>query len=316
MEMVRLLLGRVLSSALTLLFVSALVFSIVEVLPGDVASRILGRMATQENLQELRSKLRLDEPPVERYVHWLGAILKGDLGTTLTTSRPVSTVLGSRVFNTLSLGALAFLIYLPLSLIPAIFQATRRDGPLDQLISAVTLAVASLPDFLLGTFLLIVFVVWIPVFPASSMVDMRTTGSEFLMALALPAMTLALVMAAYAVRMLRDNLIEVLDSDYIRMAQLNGIRPSFIIWRHALPNALIPTLNITALNLAYLVGGVVVVEKVFSFPGFGSLLVDSLLLRDIPLIEATVLLAAAVYIAANLAADLFAIVLNPRLRES
>jgi peptide/nickel transport system permease protein len=316
MHMLRLITGRVVSSLLTLVFVSALVFAIVEVLPGDVASRVLGRMATQENLETLRGKLGLDRPPVERYFHWLGGIVQGDLGTTLTTSRPVATVLGSRVSNTLALGALAFLIYLPLSLIPAVMQATRRDGPLDQVISAATLAVASLPDFLLGTLLLIAFVVWIPIFPASSMVDDRTSGREFLMALALPALTLALVMAAYAIRMLRDNLIEVLDSDYIRMAELNGLKRKCIVWRHALPNALIPTLNITALNLAYLVGGVVVVEKVFSNPGFGSQLVDSLQLRDLPVIESTVMIAAVVYVGANLLADIASVLLNPRLRTA
>ena len=147
-------------------------------------------------------------------------------------------------------------------------------------------------------------------------VDQSSTALEYLRAMTLPAVTLAIVMAVYAVRMLRDNLIEVLGSDYVRMAELKGLSRRKVLLRHALPNALVPTLNITALNLAYLIGGVVVVEKVFSYPGFGSLLVDSLQLRDLPLIEATVLIAAAVYIAANLLADIGAILLNPRLRAS
>jgi peptide/nickel transport system permease protein len=193
-------------------------------------------------------------------------------------------------------------------------QALRRDGPLDHGLSVVTLVLLSTPDFLLGTLLLIAFVITIPIFPAMSLVDQSSGFAQYLRAVALPSVTLAIVMAVYAVRMLRDNLIEVLDSEYVRMAELKGLPRRQVLLRHALPNALVPTLNITALNLAYLIGGVVIVEKVFSYPGFGSLLVDALQLRDLPLIEATVLIAAAVYVGANLLADIGAILLNPRLR--
>ena len=161
----------------------------------------------------------------------------------------------------------------------------------------MTLVLLSIPDFLLATMLMIVFVIMTPLFPAISLVDQSSSAGEYLYAMTLPAVTLAIVMAVYAVRMLRDNLIEVLDSDYIRMAELKGVPNRRVVWRHALPNALVPTLNVTALNLAYLIGGVVIVERVFSYPGFGSLLVDALQLRDLPLIEATVMIAAAVYIA-------------------
>jgi peptide/nickel transport system permease protein len=190
----------------------------------------------------------------------------------------------------------------------------RRDGPLDHGLSVITLVLLSTPDFLLGTLLLIGFVITVPLFPAMSLVDQSSGLAEYLRAIALPAITLAIVMAVYAVRMLRDNLIEVLDSEYVRMAELKGLPRGRVLLRHALPNALVPTLNITALNLAYLIGGVVIVEKVFSYPGFGGLLVDALQLRDLPLIEATVLIAAAVYVGANLLADIGAILLNPRLR--
>jgi peptide/nickel transport system permease protein len=172
-----------------------------------------------------------------------------------------------------------------------------------------------MPDFLLGTALLILFVIMVPILPAISLVDETSGAGEYIRAMTLPAVTLAIVMAVYAVRMLRDNLIEVLDSDYVRMAELKGLSPRRVLLRHALPNALVPTLNVTALNLAYLVGGVVVVEKIFSYPGFGSLLVDALQLRDLPLIEATIMIAASVYIVANLLADVGAILLNPRLRQ-
>ena len=206
-------------------------------------------------------------------------------------------------------------MYIPLALIPALIQAVRRDRPVDHGLSVVTLLLLSTPDFLLATFLLITFVIFIPVFPAVSVVTAASTLDQWIMALVLPAVTLAVVMAVYAVRMLRDNLIEVLDSDYIRMAELKGMSARRVLLRHALPNSLIPTLNITALNLGYLIGGVVIIERVFAFPGFGGLLVDSVQVLDIPMIEATVLLSAAVYIIANLFADVGAILLNPRLRK-
>jgi peptide/nickel transport system permease protein len=310
----RLIAQRLLMALLTLLLVSFLIFSVLEILPGDVATRILGRDATAESLAALRERLHLNDPAFLRYLHWLAGLLKGDFGQSLASSRSVTEVLGPRVANTVFLSLYAFLLYIPLSLVPAIIQAIRRDRPVDHVLSMITLVLLSMPDFLLGTLLMLLFVLVIPVLPAISTVDHSSDFVEYLRATTLPALTLAIVMAVYAVRMLRDNLIEVLDSDYIRMAELRGVPSRRVVWRHALPNALIPTLNVTALNLAYLVGGVVVVEKVFGYPGFGSLLVDSLQLRDFPLIEATILLSAAVYIAANFIADVAAILLNPRLR--
>ena len=314
MFVLRLVVSRVVLSLLTLVLVSIIIFAMLEVLPGDVASRILGRDATPESLAALRAQLHLDDPAPQRYFDWLGGILRGDFGEALTSSRPVTQILAPRIFNTLVLSAGAFVLYLPLALIPATIQAIRREGPLDHGLSVITLVLLSTPDFLLGTLLLIAFVITIPIFPAMSLVDQSSGVTEYLRAIALPAITLAIVMAVYAVRMLRDNLIEVLDSEYVRMAELKGMPRRQVLLRHALPNALVPTLNITALNLAYLIGGVVIVEKVFSYPGFGSLLVDALQLRDLPLIEATVLIAAAVYVGANLLADLGAILLNPKLR--
>ena len=316
MPILRLVAGRVLFSILTLLIVSLIVFSVLEVLPGDVATRILGRDATPEALDLLRAKLGLDDPAPVRYLHWLAGLLSGDLGQSLVSSRPVTEILGPRIYNTILLSAYAFLLYLPLTLVPALIQAVRRDRPVDHAFSVLTLVLLSVPDFLLATILLFTFVVVVPVLPAISLVDHSSSAVDYLRAMTLPALTLAIVMAVYAVRMLRDNLIEVLDSDYVRMAELKGLSAKRVLLRHALPNALVPTLNITALNLAYLVGGVVVVEKVFSYPGFGSLLVDSLQLRDLPVIETTVMIAALVYVGANLVADIAAILLNPRLRTA
>jgi len=311
-----LIVGRVLSALLTLLLVSLLIFSVLEILPGDVATRVLGRDATPEALAVLRERLNLDDPAHIRYLTWLGSIAQGDLGNSLISGRRVADILGPRIFNTLLLSVYAFLIYIPLAMLPALIQAIRRDRAVDHAFSVVTLVLLSIPDFLLATMLMIVFVVMTPLFPAISLVDASSSAAEYLHAMTLPAVTLAIVMAVYAVRMLRDNLIEVLDSDYIRMAELKGVPARRVVWRHALPNALVPTLNVTALNLAYLIGGVVIVERVFSYPGFGSLLVDALQLRDLPLIEATVMIAAAVYIGANLLADIGSILLNPRLRTA
>lgn len=314
MTIFKLVIRRSLMSIVTLLLVSVIIFSMLEVLPGDVASRILGRDATPETLEQLRTELGLDKPAPVRYLTWLGGLVTGDMGQSLASSRPVSEILAPRIFNTVLLSAYAFVIYLPLTIVPALLQALNRDRSVDHGFSVITLVLLSVPDFLLATILLLAFVVMIPLLPAISLVDQSSSAWEYFRAMTLPALTLAIVMAVYAVRMLRDNLIEVLDSDYIRMAELKGLSRRRVLLRHALPNALVPTLNVTALNLAYLVGGVVVVEKVFSYPGFGSLLVDSLQLRDLPVIEATVMISAFVYVVANLIADVAAILLNPRLR--
>jgi len=310
----RLIAQRLVLALFTLLLVSFFIFAVLEILPGDVATRILGRDATPETLAALREHMHLNDPAIVRYVRWLLGVLRGDFGKSLVSGRSVSEVLAPRVLNTVFLSIYAFLIYLPLATLPALTQAVRRDRSVDHVLSITTLVLLSLPDFLLGTLLLIVFVLIVPILPAMSTVDHTSGFTEYLRATTLPALTLAIVMAVYAVRMLRDNLIEVLDADYIRMAELRGVPARRVVWRHALPNALAPTLNVTALNLAYLVGGVVVVEKVFAYPGFGNLLVDSLQLRDFPLIEATILISASVYIAANFIADIGAILLNPKLR--
>jgi len=314
-QILRLIGGRILLSLLTLLLVSLIIFAAVEVLPGDVATRILGREATAESLATLRAQLHLEDPAAVRYLRWLGGIVRGDFGLALTSARPISVILAPKLFNTLILALAAFLLYLPLAITPALIQAVRRDRPVDHGLSVVTLVLLSTPDFLLATILLFIFAMTVGLLPSMSIVDESSTFTEYLRAIALPSLTLAIVMAAYAVRMLRDNLIEVLDSEYVRMAELKGLSRRRVLLRHALPNALVPSLNITALNVGYVIGGVVVVEKVFSYPGLGSQLVNALQLLDYPLFEATVLIAAGFYIVANMLADIGSILLNPRLRS-
>jgi peptide/nickel transport system permease protein len=312
----RLIVSRTFIALLTLCLVSITVFLMIDVLPGDVASRILGREATAESVAQLRAQLHLDDPLVIRYLHWIGNILSGELGKSLASGRPVAEIIAPRIRNTLFLSLGALIVYVPLLTLTAIVQATHRNRFVDHLLSGITLLALSIPDFLLGTLLLVLFVLVVPILPAVSYVDASTPPGRYVLALVMPAVTLGIVITVHTVRMLRDNLIEVLDSDYVRMAELKGLRRSKVLFSHALPNALIPTLNIVALNLVYLIGGVVIVEKVFAFPGFGSLLVDSIQLRDYPMIEATVLIAASVYIVANLAADVATVLLNPRLRRA
>lgn len=314
--MLRLIGLRLVTAAITLLVVSAVVFAVVEILPGDVAANVLGQFSSETAREALRQQLNLDVPPLQRYFLWLGGLLQGDLGIALSSRRPIDDILWPRVANTLILSGAAVLLYIPMALIPAMLQALYRDRPVDHVLSMATLVLASIPDFLLALLLLIAFVVAVPLLPAVSAVTDSTDVVGWLRALIMPALTLAITMAVYAARMLRDNLIEVLDAQHVLMARLRGLPAWRVLWVHALPNAVIPTLNVTALNLTYLAGGVVIVEKVFGFPGFGSLMIDAIRFRDVPLIEITVLLASAVYVLANLLADLAALILNPKLRQA
>jgi peptide/nickel transport system permease protein len=312
----RLVMLRCCTAAITLLLVSIIVFTAVELLPGDVATSVLGQFAGKEALDALRAQLHLNDPPVHRYLIWLAALMHGDLGYSLGSQRPITDILGPRIVNTLILSGTALVLYVPMGLIPAIAQAIYRGRALDHALSTGTLILASVPDFLLALLLLVLFVSVLHLLPAVSLVSDSSDIVTWLRALVLPALTLATVMAVYAARMLRDNLIEVLRAPYVVMARLRGLPGWRVILRHALPNAITPTLNVTALNLTYLAGGVVIVEKVFGFPGFGSLMIDAIRFRDVPLIEITVLLASTVYISANLVADIAAILLNPKLRPS
>ncbi len=311
----RLILQRLAGAILTLLIVSAVIFVAIEVLPGDVASRALGRFATEESKRIFREQLHLDRSVIERYGLWLWGVVHGDFGESIVSQRTVTEILAPILRNTFLLAAYALLIYFPLSTLLSSVAAVYNNRLPDHIISVFVLLILSIPEFVLASVLLIVFSVITPIFPAMSVIETATTIKDLLLVLTLPAVTLALAMSVYAARMLRDSLIEVLDSEYVRMAMLKGLPRYHIIIFHALPNALIPALNVTGLNLAYLIGGVVVVERVFTYSGIGSLLVESIFLRDVPIIEAVVLVVSAVYILANLFTDVMAIVLNPRLRR-
>jgi peptide/nickel transport system permease protein len=312
----RLIAQRLALAAVTLLIVSALVFLFTSVLPGDIAERVLGRESSAEQRQIFRENLNLDDPVWKRYGVWIADVARGDLGRSLVNNETVTATIGTSAKNTLFLSVFAFLIYLPVTLVLATLAALFKGKLPDTLISVVTLIGLSLPEFVLGTLLIFAFAVQLSVAPALSIVNPGDDLFTRLHATVLPAVTLMVAMAVYAIRMLRDNLIDVLDSEYVRMATLKGVPRWRVVARHALPNAVGPALNVTALNLTYLIGGIVVVESVFSYPGLGKMLVDSISVRDVPVVEATALLASAVYVIANLVADVLAMLLNPRLRTA
>lgn len=311
---VRTIFTRFFLSIFTIFLVSITIFVALDVLPGDVATRALGRFATEEQLAIYRNKMNLDSPVHVRFMIWAGNAAQGDFGYSLMSERPVTDIIAPKLRNTLILAVYAFVLHIPLTLILAILSATKRNTLTDHAISVATLVGLSIPEFLLATLLLLSFAVKIPIFPVMSVLENVETYGDQLRALALPTLTLAIVVSVYSVRMLRENLIEILSSDYIKVASLKGLTTWQVAWRHAVPNALQPTLNTTALNSAYLMGGVVVVERVFAYPGMGSQLINGIQLLDIPVVEAIVLIVATVYILANLVADLAGILLTPRLR--
>lgn len=312
----RTILIRIGLAFITLLVVSIFIFWANEVLPGDIAARVLGRESTPVAREAFREKRGLNRPALERYFVWLNGAVRGEFGASLVNDRKITDVVFPRMNNTLTLAIYAFILYVPLTLCLSIIAALYHDRVPDNLISIFNLVGLSLPEFVIGTILIYVFSVSLGIFPVMSQIQRAKTLADVVRQTTLPAITLALVMAVYSIRMLRDSLIEVLNSEYIRMCILKGLPRSRVILFHALPNAIVPALNTMALNLAYLIGGVVVVEQVFAFQGLGTLLIESVAVRDGPTIEAVALIVSGIYIAANLFADVMAIVLNPRLRKS
>ena len=285
----------------------------VELLPGDLAQEILGQGATPEGLRVLRLQLGLDTPPHIRYLDWLGGMITGDMGLSLANKRPISELIGPRLSNTLFLGGFAALIAIPVAITLGILAALYRNSLYDRGVNIFTLTSISFPEFFIAYILILFFAIKLGWFPGISNISSELTFIEKLYRTLLPAASLTLVVVAHMMRMTRTSIINLLSSPYIEMAQLKGIKPLKIITRHALPNALAPIVNVIAINLAYLVVGVVIVEVVFVYPGLGQLLVDSVSKRDVPVVQACSMLFASVYILLNLSADIISIVTNPRL---
>ncbi|WP_197918719.1 ABC transporter permease [Thiosulfatihalobacter marinus] len=310
------LVSQRLALGLLLLFmVSALIFAGTNILPGDVAQSILGQSATPEALANLREELGLNEPALNRYFSWLGGVLQGDLGTALTSGQDIAESMGKRLSNTLFLAMWAAIISVPLAVFLGLVAVRFRDRWPDKLISGVTLASISIPEFLIGYVLMYFIGVklgWAPT--VATIYDGMSLG-EKLQTIALPVAVLTLVVLAHMMRMTRAAILNVMQSAYIETAELKGLTMFLIIWKHAFPNSIAPIVNVVMLNLAYLVVGVVVIEVVFTYPGMGQYLVDHVSKRDLPVVQASGLVFAAVYIGLNMVADIVAILSNPRLRH-
>jgi len=304
---------RIALGLLVLFVVSLIIFLSVEMLPGDIAQALLGQSATADNVAAMRAEMGLDQPPLKRYLSWLGNIVQGDFGHSLATKREISELIKTRVFNTFFLAGLAAIVAVPLSLFLGILAALYRNSIYDRMVNMFTLSSISFPEFFVAYILLIVFSVNLGWFPSLSNIDPSTPLGDRLYKLVLPATTLTLVVVAHMMRMTRASLINLLSSPYIEMANLKGMSKFRVILFHALPNAWAPIVNIIAVNLAYLIVGVVVVESVFVYPGLGQLIVDSVSKRDLPVVQACCMIFAATYIVLNLIADVVSILTNPRL---
>ncbi len=311
----KLVLKRVGMGLVTLIVISLVFFVGVEALPGDLAEEILGQNALPETVEAFRKELKLDLPPHVRYFSWLGGFMKGDFGNSLANGRPIADLIGWRLSNTLFLALSAAAIAVPISIILGILAALYRNSLFDRAISMATLSTISFPEFFVAYILMALLSVQLIIFPSISNINDQMSLAEKLHAIFLPCLTLTLVVMAHMMRQTRAAIINILASPYIEMAKLKGLRRLRIIVLHAFPNALSPVINVVALNLAYLVVGAVIIEVVFVYPGLGQLLVDSVSKRDIPVVQASGLIFATVYITLNLAADVLSIVSNPRLRN-
>ena len=309
----KLLVQRLALGLLSLFAVSVVIFLAVGMLPGDIAQAMLGQSATAETVAAFRAQLGLDLPALQRFIQWAWRLLHGALGVSLANQRPIAELVGARLGNTFSLALLAALVSVPTALLLGMLAALYRNSWFDRLRNTSALSAVSFPEFFVAYILILVFAVKLEWLPGISSLSPDASLGEVLEASVLPVATLSLVVIAQMMRMTRASLINLLASPYIEMARLKGVAPSRIIFKHALPNALAPIVNVVALNLAYLVVGVVVVEVVFVYPGLGQLLVDSVAKRDIPVVQACSLIFAGTYILLNTGADVLSIASNPRL---
>ncbi len=300
--------GRTLSFVPLLLVVSVVAFFVLLLTPGDPAQLMLGQNATVEAVARLRQELALDQPLVIQYLSFLGSALRGDLGRSYATYRPVSAELAQRLMMTAQLGGIAFLLATLLGIPLGVAAAVRRNSWIDHLLRLVVLGSVSLPVFWLGILLVYLFAVtlrWLP-----------STGSGTPAHLVLPALALATYPLALMVRLTRTSMLEVLHQDYLRTARAKGLRPSKIIVRHALKNAMIPIVTVMGLQIGSLMTGAVLTETVFAWPGLGSYMIDAVFTRDYPVIRGCILLFSAVFLVTNLVVDVLYVLLDPRIRPS
>ncbi|MBL8580925.1 MAG: ABC transporter permease [Rhizobiaceae bacterium] len=311
----RLIVRRVLLGLVTLFLVSVVVFVATQYLPGDAAQAVLGRSATPERLEALRTQLSLDDPAPVQYWRWLTGLLSGDAGVSLANQKPIIPQVMPRVANSFTLLAITVIVAVPVAIAAGILAAVRKDSGADATMTVAALGLAAAPEFVIAIGLIAMFSTvvfhWLP---PVSMVPPNSSVFTRPAILVLPVLTLALVVFPYIFRMIRASMIEVLESDYMEMGRLKGLRRRRLVLVHALPNALGPTLQVIALTFAYLAGGVVIVEYIFGFPGIGQGLINAVTARDIPVIQLTVLLLATFYVTVNLIADLVTVLVTPKLR--
>ncbi len=312
----RYIVTRLVLGLVTLIGVTVLVFIATNLLPGDAATEILGRGATPETVARFREQLGLDDPMAVRYGSWFWSLLHGDLGQSLTTQQDISEAIWPRLVATLRLAGLTALVAIPLAIGLGILSASCEGTFLDRALSIGALAAISFPEFFTGYLLILVFSVKLGMFPNLSTVFPEMTLLETLRAMALPVAALACLITAHMMRMTRTSLLSVMSQPFIEMAFLKGVPRRVVITRHALPNAAAPIIAVVAMNLAYLIVGIVVIEVVFVYPGLGQYMVDAVGKRDIPVVQACGVIFALAFIGLNLLSDMLAVLVNPRLRHS
>ena len=298
----------------TLLIVSFIVFSATSLLPGDTATILLGQAATPEAVDGLRTAMHLDDPALLRFVRWLLGLLQGELGTSYANNMAIADLIGPRFVNSMKLAGITTIIAVPLALTLGISSAMLRGTLYDRAVTVLTIGVISVPEFMIATLAVLLFAVYLKWLPALSLVSEVHTLFDVLRVYAMPVITLTFVVSAQMIRMSRAAVIETLDTPYVEMALLKGAPRMRIVLRHALPNALGPIVNAVALSLSYLVGGVIIVETIFNYPGIAKLMVDGVATRDLPLIQSCAMIFCVGYLLLITTADIIAIMSNPRLR--
>jgi peptide/nickel transport system permease protein len=305
---------RLVVAVITLVIVSFTVFFATEMLPGDVAEILLGQAATPEAVAGLRTAMQLDQPAILRFIWWLGGLATGDLGTSYANNMPVAALIGGRFLNSLKLAGVTTLFSVPIALALGITTATLRGSLYDRIVTMATVAVISVPEFMVATSAVLIFAVYLKWLPALSFANEVHSIGELLRVFAMPVITLAFVISAQIIRMTRAAVIETLNTPYVEMALLKGASRSRMVLKHALPNALGPIVNAVALSLSYLLGGVIIVEIIFNYPGISKLMVDAVATRDLPLIQTCTMIFCLGYLLLITIADIIAILSNPRLR--
>jgi peptide/nickel transport system permease protein len=310
----RFLLKRIGLALITLFLLTVIVFAISTILPGNVGRSVLGPFATQESVDALNEQLGTNRPILEQYLDWAGGLVHGDLGTSLTTQVPAWDLLRPALRNSLELALVAFLICIPLSVAGGVISGLRYGRPTDKGITIAGISFAAMPEFVTGIILILIFSIWLGWLPVTAQWDDGASIPTQIKYLLLPAFTLTLVLFGYIARITRAGMIEALDSDYARTAYLKGLPSSVVVRRHVLRNALLPTIAVVAVQVGYLVGGLVVVEVLFNYQGVGLLIYEAARGKDISLLTAGVLVVGTVYLVVTLIADILYAVLNPRIR--